>query len=457
MHHGDWEEESDYVSFIERGEFMKRIRLGLMTLAVAGLSIGFAACGDDDESTTEEGGSTGGETPLELTIGASLPLSGDLADFGPPGEKAADLALAEIQAAVDEVGVDHTVELVKEDNCGAADPQCAVQAQRKLATSDGASCIAGPWGSADTIPSGESVSVPEEVPLISPSATSDEITGLDDDGFINRTSPPDSFQGPTLANYIDQELGAEGKTINIGARNDAYGTGLAETFTTAWEELGGTVGETVIYDIDLPSYDTEADQITSGSPDGIVIVDFPETYNKVGPALARTGNFDPSTAFVTDGLISSDIIESAGADATVGLRGTAPGAPDNETQAKAFDEAFVAAEPTDVDRMTFDAQNFDAVILCYLAAVAAGSADGADLAPTIQSVSAPPGDPYTWEELPAAIEALQAGDDIDYQGASGAIDMDDAGDATAGVYDIYTFDAKEVAPTSEVEVAAPES
>ncbi len=74
-----------------------------------------------------------------------------------------------------------------------------MQAQRKLATSDGASCIAGPWGSADTIPSGESVSIPEEVPLISPSATSDEITGLADDGFVSRTSPPDSFQGPTLA------------------------------------------------------------------------------------------------------------------------------------------------------------------------------------------------------------------------------------------------------------------
>ena len=61
------------------------------------------------------------------------------------------------------------------------------------------------------------------------------------------------------------------------------------------------------------------------------------------------------------------------------------------------------------------------------------------MAPEIQAVSAPPGDPYTWEELPAAIEALQNGDDIDYQGAAGAIDLDDAGDATAGVYDLYEF------------------
>ncbi len=73
------------------------------------------------------------------------------------------------------------------------------------------------------------------------------------------------------------------------------------------------------------------------------------------------------------------------------MRGTAPGVPDDETQAQAFDEAFKAAEPADVDRMTFDAQNFDAVVICYLAAVAAGSAEGADMAPEIQAVSAPPG------------------------------------------------------------------
>ena len=432
---------------------MRRIKLVLLPLVVAGLSFGIAACGDDDEDSGDGGG---GETALDMTIGVSLPLSGDLADFGPPGEKAADLALAEIEAAAEEAGVDHTVELVKEDNCGAADPQCAVQAHRKLATSDGASCIAGPWGSADTIPSGESVSIPEEVPLISPSATSDELTGLEDDGFVSRTSPPDSFQGPTLANYLDQELGgAEGKTVNIGARNDAYGTGLADTFSAAWEELGGSIGEEVIYDIDLPSYDTEADQITSGNPDATVIIDFPETYNKVGPALVRSGNFDPTTTFVTDGLITD--LADAGEEAANGLRGTAPGAPDDETQAQAFDEAYKAFEPTNIDRLTFDSQNFDAVMLCYLAAVAAGSTEGADLAPEIQTVSGPPGDPYTWEELPAAIEALQNGDDIDYQGAAGALDLDDAGDATSGVYDLYEFKGTAPEPVDEVEVATPGS
>jgi hypothetical protein len=168
--------------------------------------------------------------------------------------------------------------------------------------------------------------------------------------------------------------------------------------------------------------------------------------------------FDPKTTFVTDGLISGDLAESAGEDAVNGLRGTAPGAPDDDEASTAFDDLFTKSsiEP-DVERQTFDAQNFDAIILCYLAAVAAGSTEGADIAGTIQDVSAPEGDQYTWEELPDAIEALQNGDDIDYQGASGAIDMDENGDATAGVYDIYEFADGAPAPIDEVPVATPDN
>ena len=73
-----------------------------------------------------------------------------------------------------------------------------------------------------------------------------------------------------------------------------------------------------------------------------------------------------------------------------------------------------------------------------------------------RTISGPGGTEYTWEELPEAIEALQNGEDIDYTGASGAIDMDEAGDATAGVYDIYEFTDGAPEPIDEVEVATPE-
>ena len=412
---------------------MRESKLWALALASLVLAAGVVAgCGDDDEEEP-----AGEEASFDLVIGDLVPLTGDLADFGPPGRKAADLAVEEINKAVQEVGAEHNVSIKHEDD--QTDAQAGVSAARKLISADNAACIAGSWASDVSIPVARSVTSREQVLQISPASTSDDITALEDNGFMNRTPPPDKFQGPAVADVIEQEVdGAQGKTVNIGARNDAYGTNLAETFTTAWEGKGGQIGEEVIYDPEQPSYDSEADQITSGNPDAIVIIDFPETYNKVGPALVRTGNFDTEKTFVTDGLFSSELPASAGRRATEGIRGSFPGSPDAGAAAEGFDQLFKQAGGPK-ERQAFDAQNFDAVILCYLSAVAAGRAEGRAMADQVRGVSGPPGDKFTYLQLADAIRALQDGNDIDYEGASGPIDMNEDGDPTAGVYDLFEF------------------
>jgi ABC-type branched-subunit amino acid transport system substrate-binding protein len=415
------------------------------------LALGVAACGDDDD---DDGGGGGGEASFDLVIGDSIPLTGDLADFGPPGQKAADIAVDQINTAIQEAGVDHTVEIVHEDN--ETNPQAAVQVARKLVDSDGATCLTGAWASADTIPTAQSVTIPDGILQISPASTADDISGLDDDGLLNRTSPPDRFQGPTLAQAIADDLGsAEGKTVNIGARNDEYGEGLAGTFSGGWEELGGTVGQEIIYDPEQPSYNSEAQQIVSGNPDAIVIIDFPETFTKVGPALQRTGNWDSTKAWGTDGIYSSDLAADLGPVAE-GIRGTFPGAPEGLAPSEAFDTLYTNSEPRDVDRLAFDAQQFDAVVLCYLAAVAAGSTDGQEMADALQDITTGPGEQFSWEQLPEAIAALQNGDDIDYEGASGSVELNEDGDSTAEVYDLYEFKGGDTPIYGEIPVVVPE-
>jgi ABC-type branched-subunit amino acid transport system substrate-binding protein len=426
---------------------MRGLKQWRFLVAVAGLALalGVAACGGDDD---DDGG--GGETSLDLVIGDSVPLTGDLSPFGPPGQKAADMAIDQINSAVQEVGAEHNVSIVHEDN--ETSPQAAVQAARKLVESDGASCIAGAWASADSLPTAQSVTIPEGVLQISPASTSTELTALEDDGLLNRVPPADNLQGPVLAQSISEEVGgAQGKTINIGARNDAYGEAFTEAVTAGWEELGGQVGQSVLYDPEQPSYNSEAQQIVSGNPDAIVLIDFPETFEKVGPALQRTGQFDANKAFITDGLASGDLVEAVD-PLMEGFRGTAPGTPEAGASSQAFDQLYQQSEPRNVDRNTFDAQNFDAVILCYLAAVAAGSTDGKEMADQLRDITGPGGTKYTWQQLPDAIRALQNGDDIDYVGAAGEIDLDENGDPTKGVYDVYRIENADFSPIRQVDV-----
>ena len=88
--------------------------------------------------------------------------------------------------------------------------------------------------------------------------------------------------------------------------------------------------------------------------------------------------------------------------------------------------------------------------------MAAGSTDGQEMADVLQDVTAPPGTKYTWEQLPQAISALQNGDDIDYEGASGGVDMTEEGDATSKVYDLYRFTGGDIEVTGETEIVIPD-
>jgi branched-chain amino acid transport system substrate-binding protein len=408
------------------------------------LSLSVIACGDSDD---DGGGEAGGQ--LDLVIGNLVPLTGDLAPYGGAGQKAGELAFDEIEAAIKKTGAEQTVELVSEDS--ASDDQGGVQAARKL-IADGATCISGDYPSTATVAVARSVTIPEEVMLISPSSTADALSDLDDDGLFARTAPPDGLQGKALADRMEQELGSlEGKTINIGARNDLYGTGFADSLEAELEERGATVGEKVVYDPEQPSYNSEAGTLTSGSPDNWVIIDFPETFAKLGPALARTGNWDPKATFITDGLSTSDLTELVGPDISEGMRGTAPGAFSGEAP-NAFDKMFEAADGP--PRNLFDANVFDNVVLCYLGAVAAGSSEGEEIAEALPDVTAPGGQKVTFEELPQAIEALEKGQDIDYEGASGPIDWEENGDLSRYIYDISEFKDGKLTKVDTVEVKA---
>jgi branched-chain amino acid transport system substrate-binding protein len=433
---------------------MQRLKLVLLALVVACFSFGLVACGDDDD---DDDGGGGGDASFDMTVGALVPLTGALSPFGPPGEKAADLGVQEAQAALE--GTEITLaDLASQDTETKA---TTAQTAAQQLISEGASCLVGPWASDETVPVGRSVAARDEIPLISPSSTSPEITELPDNGFVFRTAPSDAIQGSVLADAIEEDQGGTDAVVSVAARNDAYGEGIANSFTEAWEAKGGTTtGEPVLYDVELSTYNSEASEIVANNPDLFVIIDFEEPYNEVGPALTRTGDFDPANLWTADGLAFEDGVgaTSIPPDTLANAKGSRPSGPEEVSPAaEAFDELYKSA-PGPKGRGTFDAQNFDAVTLCVLSAVAAGSTEGPAMAEQVQAVASAPGDQYDYTEMADAIAALQAGEDIDFEGVSGPLDLDDNGDPLIGFYDLYAYDGQgKFEVTGKVEKSAESS
>jgi ABC-type branched-subunit amino acid transport system substrate-binding protein len=425
---------------------MRHRSLSFLAL-VSVLAIVANACSSNTPSTSTS--TTGGATAasFDLKIGDLVSLSGDLASYGPAIDKGAQVAVAQINDALRSAGMSDkiTVEIAATED-DQTDAKASVEAATKLVQTDKVNMIMGPLASTDTEAVAQSVAIPNQIVEITPSSTDPAITSLQDNGYVWRTAPSDLAQAHLLAKTMADAFGADA-TINVGARNDAYGTGLTAAFEDSWKAGGGTIGESVTWNPDAATFDTEAQQLTGGAPDGWLIIDFPETFAKVGPALVRTGSWDPTKTFVTDGLRDAKLPDSAGTEATEGLRGTSPtSAPTDPSTA--FDSVYAAAAPTKVDRGTFDVNAFDAVMVTFLAALKAGSSDPADIIANLEAVSGPPGTKYTFQDLDQAIADVTAGKDIDYEGASGPIDFTPEGDP-AGLYDVWGFTNGKIVVTQQ--------
>lgn len=404
----------------------RRIFAVVGTIAAAALIA--AGCGDDDgDGGGGDGGSGFGGT---LTIGAIAPLTGSLDAFGGAGEAAVELAAEQANAALEEAGLDGTVEVVVEDG-QSTDSAAATSAAEKLVRTDDVSCIVGEWASGSTQAVAEGVTIDEGVALISPASTAGAITDLDG---VFRTVPSDNLQAGVLADAIAEDLKGEG-TVSVAALNNTYGAGLAEAFTAAAEDAGLTVNDPVLIAEGAEKLDTEAGNLVQGNPDAWVIIAYPGEWTVLGPALARTGDWDPAKTWGTDGLRDDGLAE---ADANAGMRGTAPATDETSELATSFDELW-NEEVDGVERALFDSGNFDATLLCVMAALRAGSTDPADIADELAAVSGPDGDEVDFRDLASAFEMLADGDDVDYQGVTGPVDWDDNGDITAADYDVWSF------------------
>jgi len=394
-------------------------------------SLTLAACGGGDE-TPEPDTATGGESSAPaaegdgtLTVGSLLPQTGNLAFLGPPEFAGVELAVQEVNEAG---GVLEQPITYIEGDSGDAQQDVANPTVDRLLAAD-ADVIVG------AASSGVSFTVIDKITQAgaiqySPANTSPDFTDYEDNGLYFRTAPSDVLQGRILG----ETMLADGCTeVGILALQDPYGEGLASNISETVTGAGGalTPEAAIFYDPAASNFDAQVNELRSANPGCVVLIGFEESARVIQSMVAAGIGPQEVPLYLVDGNLGNALGEDLPAGVLEGTRGSLPGA----EATPEFRERLLTVDPELTD-YSYAAESYDAVITSALAAVAAESDAGEAVAAELPGVTRDGEKCMTFEEC---IALLEEGEDIDYDGISGPIELSEAGDPTSAVVGIYTY------------------
>ena len=210
----------------------------------------------------------------------------------------------------------------------------------------------------------------------SPANTSPDFTTWDDKGLYWRTAPSDVLQGKVLGNYM-ATCGAQ--TVGMIVLNDAYGTGLAKNVKSAFEAPAARLLPQELFNEGDSQFSSQVDKVLAAKPDAIALITFDQAKSIV-PLMTGKG-VKPTQIFMVDGNMS-DYSKDFQPGTLKGAQGTIPG-----TFAKDdFKKKLLTIDPALKD-YSYAGESYDAVNLIALAAEAAKSTKGTDIAKQLKAVS----------------------------------------------------------------------
>ena len=414
---------------------MRSKRLTGAALCVAA-SLTLAACGGDDEVTetdTDTDAAAEGEAPVAaegdgtLIIGSLLPQTGNLAFLGPPEFAGVELAVKEVNDSGGVLG--KPITYIEGDSGDTQQDVANPTVDRLLAA--GADVIIG------AASSGVSFTVIDKITRAgvvqySPANTSPDFTDYEDNGLYFRTAPSDVLQGRILGETIL----ADGCTnVGILALQDPYGEGLAKNVGETVTGGGGslTPENPIFYDPAASNFDAQVNELKAANPGCVVLIGFEESAKVIQSMVAAGIGPQEKQLYLVDGNLGNALGEDLPAGVLEGTKGSLPGA----EATPEFRERLMTIDPALTD-FSYAAESYDAVITSALAAIAADSDAGAAIAAELPDITRDGEKCTTFEECKTLLEE---GENIDYDGVSGPIELSDAGDPTSAVVGIYTYGA----------------
>jgi branched-chain amino acid transport system substrate-binding protein len=211
----------------------------------------------------------------KVRVGALMSLTGDTAQYGLSSLNGARMAVEEANASGGVAG--RRVELIPEDT--RSDAAATDAAVRRLAREYGVHALVGEMVSSRALAAARAAQS-EGVPMLTPSATSPEVTSPG--RFVFRSCYTDAFQGAAIARFAAVTLGARRAALLVAARQ-SYSQELAEFIRDAFVRFGGEVVSVQEYTEGASDFTEQLDMLRASKPDVVFV---PGYYLEAG-LLAR--------------------------------------------------------------------------------------------------------------------------------------------------------------------------
>jgi neutral amino acid transport system substrate-binding protein len=409
-----------------------------MALITAMTSILTTSCTDDTTkpgatSSPTASSASSGDSAKGLKIGSLLSNTGDVASIAQPLPNAIKMAVDTVNGCGGVNGA--PVTLVSEDD--QSDPSAGKAGMTKLAEVDQVAGVVGSFASSVSTAAAD-VAVTNKVMLVSPGSTSPVFTQRAKEGkyqgFWARTAPPDTYQAQAMAQLAAKKGFKQVATIAI---NNDYGVGFEKEFVVAFKKLGGTVvneAKPTRYDPKATTFDSEVKAAFEGKPQAIAAIVYPDTGASLLKAAYEQGLSKGVTVMLPDGAYDPSFPEKVGKTSDGkfildGAIGTVPGA-HGKALANFNQKWSVSGKPL----TAYLQHSWDAASLLMLAAQAAKANTGEGIKTNIREVAGGSGQEVA--DVCEGLKLLKEGKKINYQGASGNVDIDPQGDVV-GAYDIW--------------------
>jgi len=351
--------------------------------------------------------------PAPIRLGALTPLTGAGGPYGPAMRKAIEAVVEQVNGAGGVLG--RRIQVIGEDT--QTNPDAAVRAARKLIDVDRVGAIMGTWASAVTT---------AVAPLCWESKTAlftvsgaDSITQLPHQGFIIRTQPNSTLQVTKLAEFLGQQ-GA--KRIFILAAQTPFAEANRKTLEEQMPRYGGQVLGQVVYDREKTVFRSEVDQALRSRPDFIFLNGYTPDTTILLRELFRAGWTGGKVAPAY--AVNARLLASLPNEVT---EGTVTWAPSPAVESVGFRRLAQVLGTADPD--PYSCQTNDHAALALLAIQKAGAADGDSIRRAVRLISQ--GDGEKVDNALDGLKLLQAGREVNYEGASGPCDFDAIGDILA--------------------------